>query len=258
MTTANPLQRLLTSIKNLLGKSAPVIPKNILHFWHDKRTIPDLLQNAMRVTANNNPDYRVIFTDDDSIRQLIQQRHSPELLALYNLTRIPASRSDIARLVMLYEYGGVYLDVSMEIHGSLNKLYDRETELALVRRDDIPKYQDCPEQAHVIGGIIAAPPRLPFIKLCIQQIITHLLSGSLNTKGWSATGPGVVNMILKDYNTRRIIRKWSFKEMQQGFLFYRRVPGVTNTWVQQQQQGIIDPALYANGPLDLTALPTES
>lgn len=252
MTTSNPLQRLLTAIKNLFSSRAPVIPQNILYFWHDKSMIPDLLQNAMRETASNNPDYHIIFTDDNDIRQLIGEKHNQELLTLFNLTRIPSPRSDIARMVMLYEYGGFYLDVSMEMHRSLNTLYDRNTELVLVRRDDVPKYQDCPEQAHVIGGILAAPPRLPFIKHCIERIAANLTDGSLNTRAWHATGPGVINALLKEQNPDLVIRKWSFKEMRQGFLDYRRVPGVSNTWVQQQVHGIIDPALYTNGPLDLT------
>ncbi len=227
------------------------IPKNILQFWHDKSAIPPEMQEAMDGTRRHNSDYRAALLDDGEIAALLGAGGRAELLALFQLVRIPASRSDIARLVMLEEFGGFYLDASMQFHTSLNPFLARDPELVLVRRDDFPRYRDCPENAHVMGGIIGAPPRSPFISRCIRLLVANLLSGEFNTRSWEV-GPGVINRTLQAYDTGGRVEKLSFKEMLKESVSYRRSPGVSNAWVKQQEEGIIDPAHYASGPLDVS------
>ncbi len=227
------------------------IPRNILQFWHDKAQIPREMQEALDGTRQSHRDYRMWLADDAEIRALLTRRNDTALLLLYGLLRLPSSRSDLARLVLLHEYGGFYLDVSMQLHTSLSPHLAGDPELIVVRRDDMPRFHDCPEEAHVMGGILAAPPRSPFIEGCLQLLLENLVSGARNTEAWHAAGPGVINRTLQNYQTRRLIKKLSFREMLAGSVSYRRSPGISNAWVEKQKDGIIDPAVYAAGPLQL-------
>jgi hypothetical protein len=103
-----------------------------------------------------------------------------------------------------------------------------------------------------MGGIIGAPARSPFIALCLEHLTANLLAGTFNTRAWNAAGPGVINQALRTYQTTRPIKKLSFTKMLAGAVSYRRSPGVSNVWVEKQKNGIIDPALYAAGPLILS------
>jgi hypothetical protein len=226
------------------------IPRNILQFWHDKAVVPPEMHEAMEGTRAHNRSYRIHIFDDEGIAALLVATDRPDLLELFRLVRLPSSRSDIARLVILERYGGFYLDASMQFHVSLDAFLEGNPELILVRRDDFPQYADCPEQAHVMGGIIGAPPRSPFIRECIRRLVACLMSGELNTRAWDA-GPGLINQTLRTHQPRGLVRKLSFRQLLDGSLSYRRSPGVSNIWVERQKQGIIDPALYAAGPLVL-------
>jgi mannosyltransferase OCH1-like enzyme len=227
------------------------IPQNILQFWHDKNCVPVEMREAIDGTSVNNPDYRVSLADDEEVRSLLSSKYDTCLLKLYELLRLPASRSDLARLVMLHEFGGFYLDASMQFHISLNEFLVGDPELILVRRDDVPKYRDCPDRAHVMGGIIGAPARSPFIAQCITLLVENLVCGTFNTEAWRAAGPGVINKTLRTYQATRLVRLLSFTELLQGRVSYRRSPGVSNVWVQKQMEGIIDPALYDNARKEL-------
>ena len=227
------------------------IPKNILQFWHDKKIIPYEMRKALEGTRNSNPDFALTLADDEAIRNLLRARYDRTVQALYELIRLPSSRSDLARFVLLLEYGGFYLDVSMKFHVSLNTYLAGNPELILVRRDDVPKYADQPENATVMSGIIGAPARSPFIESCLQVLVANLVSGRYNTKAWWATGPGVLNRVLQTYPAGRPVRKLSFKEMRGGAVAYLRSHGVSNVWTKKQKDGIIDPTCYVAGSLVL-------
>jgi hypothetical protein len=54
------------------------------------------------------PEFRVLSNHD--IVPLIERRHSPACADLFNRIRLPSAKSDIARFVALYEFGGLYVD----------------------------------------------------------------------------------------------------------------------------------------------------
>jgi mannosyltransferase OCH1-like enzyme len=47
------------------------------------------------------------------VKAHIAARYSTEILALYESNQVPASRSDMARLMLLYAFGGFYVDAAM-------------------------------------------------------------------------------------------------------------------------------------------------
>ncbi len=216
------------------------IPKNIIHFFHDKNKLPEQLKQTMTITRQNNSDFDLVYADDDFMYDFIHEKYNDDILTIYKLNQIPASRSDMARLMLLYEYGGFYLDVSMELQSSLNTITTHDAEIILVQRDDSPKYKNCPEKAHVINGIIGTIPNSEFIEWCIHRAIENLTTGKYNNKVWWATGPRILNDALEKYAEKYTIKKLSFTALQNEFVTYRRIAGFSNSWFQiQQKQGII-------------------
>jgi len=164
------------------------IPKNIIQFWHDKKNVPAIVKNAMKVTKKVNPEFNIVFVDDRLMFEWIYTHYGSKYLLLYQLNDIAASRADIARLMMLYEYGGFYLDAEMELSRSFSTLVD--TDILLVQRDDARKYKNCPEKAHVINGIIGLSQKSELASWCLSRIEKNLITGCYNQSVWHATGPG--------------------------------------------------------------------
>ncbi|EIJ41948.1 mannosyltransferase OCH1-like enzyme [Beggiatoa alba B18LD] len=216
-----------------------IIPKNILQFWHDKQTFPAIYQQARQQNQEKHPDFTFYYLDDAEIERILQKKFHPCLLELYRANRIPASRSDIARLITLYEYGGFYLDMSFVLHRPLTTLIDTNSQIYLVKRDDMPRYQDCPHAAHIYNGFLGAVPHSPFIYACLLTIINNLLAGHYNQNVLEATGPFAINQVFQKTDKKRI-NVLSLKALKENFLTHLNIQGVRQSWVSLQEQGIID------------------
>lgn len=215
------------------------IPKLIIQFWHDKNILPDPYREAMQTTKNHNADFNQLYVDDDFMHHLLKNKFSSRLCELYRLNKIPSSRSDIARFALLYEFGGIYLDASMQVYKSLNPLLEGNAKILLLQRDDQPRYKDYPEKAHVVNGIVAAVPKSPFILACIQKIINNLSSGEFNHSVMPATGL-IINEALEEYEDKNSIQKLSFTRLKQERLDHLRIKGLFNSWKPLEKHGIID------------------
>ena len=220
-----------------------IIPRNIIQFWNDFNKIPKTIELAMAVTKNNNQNYRIIKADDFFMYEFIEKHYSKIILELYKMNKISASRSDIARLMLLYEYGGFYIDATMEVQRSLDGMHDKVSEILVVRRDDSGIYKNCPERANFINGFLAVEKKSEIIKWCIDEIIINLINGRHNTRVIFATGPNVLNKALLKYKNSRI-QELNFSYLSTYFFIYRRVKGISNSWVCSQSNGIISSEFY--------------
>jgi mannosyltransferase OCH1-like enzyme len=77
----------------------------IFCYWHS--TEHDPIRQGAAAWRGHFPDFRVI--GDADIEPLIV-RHFPRYLETYRRIRIPACRANLARLLALYAWGGLYVD----------------------------------------------------------------------------------------------------------------------------------------------------
>jgi hypothetical protein len=114
-----------------------MIPKLIHNIWiqgYDQ--LPEKKKQNHIEIKKLNPDWDFIVWDNKTILQLLQKY--PLLLSLYKkvdqlsgiITR-EATQSDIARYVILKEYGGLYYDVDFECVSSFQELFSE--------KEDVPK-----------------------------------------------------------------------------------------------------------------------
>jgi mannosyltransferase OCH1-like enzyme len=221
-----------------------MITKNLIQFWHDFESLPENIAQAMSVTQSHHNDYEIIQADDNFIQNLILRKYNKAILQLYQLNKIPASRSDIARLMLLKEYGEVYIDADFELNNSFNQFINDSSEIILVQRDDLPHYKTCPEKAHIMNGILGATSKHPFINWCLQRAIRNLAYGEHNKRTQMATGPAIIDQAYDKFKQRYKIKKLSFDCLQNEFFSIRTTPGVSNSWMTLQRDGIIDQSFY--------------
>jgi mannosyltransferase OCH1-like enzyme len=121
-------------INKWLKKSySPEFPKNIWFYWDDLKNIPKEFVDNINLYKKNYPDFKVEIIIDDNINSIPEVNNIfPGLLSLYNKLNIYAAKSDVARLLYLYFYGGIYLDTHIEHIFKLNSnniytLYEKYT-----------------------------------------------------------------------------------------------------------------------------------
>lgn len=87
-----------------------MIPKVIHYCWFGHNPMPELVKDCIQSWKNNCPDYELKLWTEDNF-DVNQTRYCMEAYQ----SRKWAFVADYARLKVLYEYGGVYLDTDVEI-----------------------------------------------------------------------------------------------------------------------------------------------
>jgi mannosyltransferase OCH1-like enzyme len=89
-----------------------MIPKIIHQIWiQGYNNIPSKLQKYHNYCKNINSDFKYLVWDEEKIKKLLTEKFDKKYLDLYEYYKIPAQKADFARYIILYSYGGIYLDM---------------------------------------------------------------------------------------------------------------------------------------------------
>lgn len=96
-----------------------MIPKNIIQIWlGGEDSNSTYLRHVSRSWQINNPDWAHKIYEDDEVEEIIAN-FSQDVLKIYHSPHSYTSKADIARLVLLHELGGLYLDMDMLCTGPI-------------------------------------------------------------------------------------------------------------------------------------------
>lgn len=103
-----------------------MIEKNIHYCWFGKNKIPRELKKYIKTWKKKCPDYNVkIWTEENfdiAINDFVKKAYETQNWAFV---------SDYARLKIIYENGGIYLDTDVELLKSFNSILDNKAFFAI-------------------------------------------------------------------------------------------------------------------------------
>ncbi|EML7271230.1 tcdA/TcdB catalytic glycosyltransferase [Enterobacter hormaechei subsp. hoffmannii] len=122
-----------------------MIPKIIHYIWLGGKELPALEQKCIETWAKFNPDYKIMRWDETNLTI-----DDEEYRKAYHKKQW-AYCADLARMKVLYEHGGIYLDTDMEIIKPFDDLLTHE--FFIGKEDD----------EMISGGIIGATINNTFV-----------------------------------------------------------------------------------------------
>jgi len=219
------------------------IPPRIIRFWHRHETLPQVYREAKEHNTALLSGLEDLYIDDRYMESFLR-KYNPFLFELYRKTRVESTRSNLARLTLLYEYGGLYMDMSIRLFQPLYSILEHDTQVALLRRDDQPRYAQHPDRAHIAAGIIAAEPRSPFIACALSIMVDSLVRGHYNHDIAFATTKKIYETYTRyleaDVKVPIRFQFLSFKTLKEKYLTHIRIPGLANSWRAHEANGIYD------------------
>lgn len=108
----------------------------IIHqiWFQGEENLPDDLQELKLTVVQHNPDFEIMYWDYDKITSFIAEKR-PDWIEKWNtLTdedQAFVKLTEVTRWLVLYEFGGFYLDRDIKVFRPLKGLYDRLNELNL-------------------------------------------------------------------------------------------------------------------------------
>lgn len=98
-----------------------IVPAIIHQTWRNAYSIPENWQQASNSCRALHSNYQYRFWSDREARRLIAKEF-PCLLETFDAYPYDIQRADVIRLVVLYVYGGIYLDLDIVCLKSLDQL----------------------------------------------------------------------------------------------------------------------------------------
>jgi mannosyltransferase OCH1-like enzyme len=205
------------------------LPK-IIHQTYPDRQLPSCYkQNIFRIKQLN-PGWDYRFYDDEDIKDYIA-RNFPEVLDYYHRIdkRYGVAKADLFRYLLIYNEGGIYLDIKSTVTRPLDEVVPSKNSYLLSHWKNGPddRYagygllaceQDrggnWPERGEYQQWFIVAPPGHPFLRKTIDKVCENIdrycpLTGEVGRVGvLKLTGPIAYTqaiLSLKDMHPHSII-----------------------------------------------------
>ncbi len=132
-------------------------------------------------------DYEYRYVGDSAILDYLEKNSSPKLLSAYKKLTNGAAKADLWRLVVLYNEGGVYLDMDAHFIWPLSKIIKPEYDELFVTT-----------KKHLSNYFLATAKGNQVIKDTIDIIINNIEENKGEMSVYSLTGPGALHLGIGD------------------------------------------------------------
>lgn len=194
--------------------------------YTDRVTLPVYLNYLFNRLMAPHFEYRFMTTEARA--DFIKAEYPGEIHDGYRKLLIGAAQADFWRLLVLYKYGGVYLDIDAHVVWPLG---------ALVRPRDEELYITT-KTGEISNYFIASKPGNPHLEQLIQAVLDNIRENRL-TNIYELTGPGVFNQVL---DIRRVNTAYYRYTCNQGSFtneYFQYIDKPQGKWTKEQRKTAI-------------------
>jgi mannosyltransferase OCH1-like enzyme len=170
------------------------------------------------------PTYEYRFMDDTDRANFIAQYYSPRIREAYSRLQIGAAQADLWRILILQQFGGVYLDIDAHLVWPLEFIIKPEyKELYLQHKRNV-----------LSNYFVASTGSNSNLDLVITAIVNNIESFSTNDVA-NLTGPGVLDKMLGGLNVPRAGYRYTCYQGTFTNKFFQYVDHPQGTWSEAQK-----------------------
>ena len=192
-----------------------MIPKWIHHIWFDFgktpkcNRIPSAYEKTINECKDLNPTWKCTIWYDTDAYQFVTQ-YFPEFLSIF-VRVLPIQRVDIFRYMLMYEYGGIYLDTDVECHKSFDSLIDMIEHSSRKGPGNLAILSKSRDFYGINNGTLMSTKKHPLWILLLKQIKQDLDQPTWWQKVWkwhgwpviSTTGPIALSRAYRQMKKRK-------------------------------------------------------
>ena len=169
-----------------------MIEKNIFQSWHTKQLHP-LVQKKINNFKELNSDYTYYLYDDNDMDNFVNEYFNGEISECYNKLNIIVAKVDFWRYLVLYKYGGIYLDMDSNIEKSLDELIKQEDQ-AIITAEGNPYFY--------VQWVLIFSKEHPILKKTIELICNNIKNNRYHNDIHKMTGPGVYTQAINETHNK--------------------------------------------------------
>ena len=207
-----------------------MIPKIIHQTWKTK-TVPEKWKESVDSCKQLHADFQHIIWTDKDMEKFVKEEY-PDFYKTYKSYTYHIQRCDAFRYLVLYKYGGIYLDMDIMCNKKLNTLLNYDLVIA----------PSISVNGIYTNSFFMSIPRHPFLKYCIEQLVEYKNAYQYFGKHlhvMNSTGPLFMTNRLDDYGKIKNFYILSYKEFAgdcnicnehvcKGGIYFTHIKG--NSW----------------------------
>lgn len=152
-----------------------MIPKIIWQTYKtDYKNLPQKAKECSDSWKNLNPEYEYRYLNDNEIYEFTEKYYGKEMLELMQSFKVPVMKADLWRILVIYEFGGVYADIDTRIFIPLDSLIINDgihregIEINIMNNDFIIAIEN---GLHYAQWVYMAKAKSPIIKSILDIIL---------------------------------------------------------------------------------------
>lgn len=185
-----------------------MIPHIIHQIWFQgKNSIPESYNENIDSVKKFNPHWKYIIWDNESILDLIKD--DKDINTTYNSLVHLHQKVDYAKYVILYKFGGIYVDMDVKQEKSFDSLLEKykgyNLIVSLLDLGKVEAYFSCYRGRCINNGVIISPKKTDIMKTIILYINKNYKCSSFGIKEYcinSTTGPDMFTSVITDYMSK--------------------------------------------------------
>lgn len=167
-----------------------MIEKNIFQSWHTHELHP-AVKAKIDSMKELNPEYTYHLYTDEDMYNFVNTHFQGDVANCYNQLNIIVAKVDFWRYLVLYKYGGVYLDMDASIERPLRELIRDEDE-AIITAEGNP-------DLYVQWALIFSKEH-PILSKTIELIVDNIRNNRFPNDILKMTGPSVYTRAVNEYH----------------------------------------------------------
>lgn len=185
---------MINTYKDLRGRKwqGDGIPKWIFKLGNE--SLQDLDPEILELYASQleqNPDYEMFYFSEDERDNFIKELDRKDVTAAYEKLVPPTYKVDLFKHLLIYYYGGVYMDFSTHALLPLGEII-QDYKQVLSR--------DFGARDGICAGFIASIPETPLSKAAIERCIFNVSNGLYCRDPLDVTGPRMIGEVYMRLN----------------------------------------------------------
>ena len=170
-----------------------LIPKKIFQTYNNNDYHNVFHYNAVQSILEFNPDFEYYFFNDFDCRDFIKNNYNEQILNCYDTLYPCAYKADLFRYLLIYKYGGIYIDNKYVVRNSFYSIIDKnDTNLYCYDKID-----DC-----ILNSVLISKENELNYKLIIEKIITNIKNNIYGICPLHPTGPRIFYEFFNQCNVK--------------------------------------------------------
>ena len=168
------------------------IPKNIYQSWHSHNFHPKI-EKIFHKQRSLNPNFRFTLYDDLQIEDFVRSNFEKNIFNAFTSLKILTAKVDFWRYLILYKYGGIYLDIDSKINIDLEKMIEEHDEAILTAETN---------EGLFVQWALFFSKEHPILEKTIENVTKNIETKRYPNDIVNTTGPGAFTTSLLEIHNK--------------------------------------------------------